>query len=264
MPDLTLPQGGTLTYREAGSGPPLILVHGSPGEGRSWGRVAPKLGDRYRVLMPDLPGYGSSDPVPQAPEGRTARMGAAIAALVESCGAPVRLCGHSYGGNVALHAMLAAPQAVADVTLLEPVFFRALTLTGDIGTRQPAERFFLDYADRVTGGKPEAVGEMIDFWFGSGAFARLPQQVQGFLIGASPKNGLDVRSSFAETVAREALAGFSRPVLVAYGGASPPVAPAIAKALVSLLPAARLESIAGAGHGMLDTHPDAVAGLLLR
>jgi pimeloyl-ACP methyl ester carboxylesterase len=62
---------------------------------------------------------------------------------------------------------------------------------------------------------------------------------------------------------REQLAGFAKPVLVAYGEASPPVAPAIAKALVSLLPTARLHAIDDASHGMLDTHPDAVAALLL-
>jgi pimeloyl-ACP methyl ester carboxylesterase len=105
---------------------------------------------------------------------------------------------------------------------------------------------------------------MIDFWFGAGAFSRLPHQVQGFLTAAAPKNGLDVRSSLAEALTREQLAGFAKPVLVAHGAASPPVAPAIAKALASLLPAAHLSAIDGASHGMLDTHPDAVAALLLR
>jgi pimeloyl-ACP methyl ester carboxylesterase len=262
MPHLDLPHG-KLAYREAGSGTPLILVHGSPGEGRSWGRVLPKLEGRHRVLMPDLPGYGGSAPVPQAPEGRTATIGAAIAALVESCGEPVRLCGHSYGGNVALHAALGRPDRIVDLTVLEPVFFRALELTGNEAVRAPAARFFAGYADRVTGGRPEAVSEMVDFWFGDGAFPRLPAPVQGFLTAAAPKNGLDVRSSLAEAVTREQLAGFAKPVLVAYGGASPPVAPAIAEALASLLPMARLQAIPGAGHGMLDSHPDAIAALLL-
>ena len=262
MPVLDLPQGGMLSYREIGNGPPLVLVHGSPGEGRSWGRVASKLVDRHRVLMPDLPGYGGSDPVAQDPQSRTAKIGAAIAALIETCGEPVRLCGHSYGGNVALHAALAVRHGIAHLTLLEPVFFRALELTGAEDVRRPAAEFFAGYADRVTGGKPEAVGEMIDFWFGTGAFARLPHQVQGFLTAAAPKNGRDVRSSLAEALTREQLASFAKPVLVAYGAASPPIASAIAEALVSLLPAARLHAIDGASHGMLDTHPDAVAALL--
>lgn len=263
MPSIDLPTGGKLAYREAGSGTPLILVHGSPGEGRSWNRVASKLAERHRLLMPDLPGYGGSDPVPQAPEGRTEAMGAAIAALIDGCGEPVRLCGHSFGGNVALHAALTRAERIVDLTLLEPVCFRALELTGDDAVRRPAAQFFAGYADRVVAGQVEAVHEMIDFWFGAGAFTRLPPPVRDFLIGAAPKNGLDVRSSLAETVTRAELAGFAKPVLVAYGAASPPVAPAIAEGLVSLLPSARLEGIAGASHGMLDTHPDAVAALLL-
>ena len=47
MPILELPDGKKLTYREEGDGPPLVLVHGSPGEGRSWSRVIPHLKDRF-------------------------------------------------------------------------------------------------------------------------------------------------------------------------------------------------------------------------
>ena len=52
-------------------------------------------------------------------------------------------------------------------------------------------------------------------------------------------------------------------MLVAYGGASPPVVPAIAKALVGFIPSARLEAIPGASRGMLDSHSGAVADLIL-
>jgi len=45
MPELALAGGGQLTWTETGAGPALLLVHGSPGEGRSWARVAPRLPD---------------------------------------------------------------------------------------------------------------------------------------------------------------------------------------------------------------------------
>jgi pimeloyl-ACP methyl ester carboxylesterase len=77
MPSMTLPSGGILAYRDAGSGTPLILIHGSPGEGRSWSRVGSRLVARQRILIPDLPGYGGSDPLPDGTLGRTAAMGAA-------------------------------------------------------------------------------------------------------------------------------------------------------------------------------------------
>jgi pimeloyl-ACP methyl ester carboxylesterase len=76
-------------------------------------------------------------------------------------------------------------------------------------------------------------------------------------------NGVDVRASFAEQVTVAQLAGFATPVLVANGGASPPVASGIARAPVGLIPRARLQAIASAGHAMLDSHPGAVADLVL-
>ena len=106
MPTFDLSPGRKLTYREEGEGPPLLLVHGSPGDSRSWARVAPHLRDRFRVLAVDLPGYGGSDGVPDEPVGRAALMGAAVARLAETCGQPVRLAGHSYGGVVAVQAAL--------------------------------------------------------------------------------------------------------------------------------------------------------------
>lgn len=264
MPSLTLQDGSKLAYSEVGTGPTLVLVHGSPGQGRSWARVAPLLSDHYRMLMPDLPGYGGSDRGPDAPAERTAALGAAVGALISSIDAPVRVCGHSYGGNVALHAALAHADRVSSLTLLEPVFFRALQVIGDSQELPPAAAFFSAYADRVTGGEPTAVHQMIDFWFGSGAFSRMPAPVQGFLTAEAPKNGVDVRAAFAERIAREELSDFRKPVCVAYGDTSPPVMLAITKALAGLLPNSRLESIPGANHGMLDGHPAAVAELIRR
>ncbi len=45
-------------------GPWTNLVHGSPGDGRAWSRVVSRLVGRVRILAPDLPGYGGSDPLP--------------------------------------------------------------------------------------------------------------------------------------------------------------------------------------------------------
>lgn len=262
MPTLELADGAVLTYRETGSGPALVLVHGSPGSGRSWARVVPHLAARYRVLTPDLPGYGGSTAVSHDPAERTAAMGAAIGALVASLGEPVHLCGHSYGGNVALHAAVARRACIARLVLLEPVFFHALRLGGDERTLGPAAQFFADYADRVTGGEPAAVHRMVDFWFGSGAFAGMPEPVQAFMVAQAPQNGVDVRAAFAEQVSPAALGSLSMPVVVGLGEASPPVTGAIARALVGCLPHATLAGIRDANHGMLDGHPDAVADLV--
>ncbi len=263
MPTLDLPQGKKLTYREEGEGPPLLLVHGSPGDSRSWGRVAPHLRDRFHVLAVDLPGYGGSDGVPDEPVGRAALMGAAVARLAESCSQPVRLAGHSYGGVVAVQAALqAAPGTVERLTLFEPVFFRALQLTDDRTALDPAAAHFGYYASRAAAGEPGVVRLMIDYWFGEGAFTRMPEPVRDYLQANAPRNALDVRSSFNDTATAEQLHAFDRPVLVAYGDRSPDIVQAIGRGLMKLLPNARMEALAGANHGMLDSHPEAVARLI--
>jgi len=128
--NVSVPGVGKLAYRAVGAGSPLILVHGSPGDGRSWSRLVPRLAEHYRVITPDLPGYGGSDALPENTIERTAAMGATIAALIDRCGVTARLCGHSYGGNVALHAAIARPSLVQNLVLFEPVFFRAMALVG--------------------------------------------------------------------------------------------------------------------------------------
>jgi len=264
MPSLDLPDGRKLAYREEGSGPPLILVHGSPGEGSSWRRVVPHLKDRFRTICPDLPGYGGSDHLEvDEPAGRMDAMGAVVARLVESMGEPVRLVGHSFGGNIALQAALQVrPDAVGRIVLLEPVYFRALQLTGDDAALGPAATHFEDYARRATAGEPEVVRLMIDYWFGEGAFARMPDPVRGYLSASAARNAIDVRSTFLGTSTAADLAALRQPVKIVDGATSQDVVRSIGKALVKLLPNARMEGLAGANHGMLDTHPEAVARLI--
>jgi haloacetate dehalogenase len=52
--------GGTLRLRHGGKGPPLLLLHGNPQTHAMWHKVAPKLAERYSLVLPDLRGYGGS------------------------------------------------------------------------------------------------------------------------------------------------------------------------------------------------------------
>ena len=53
--------GETLIWRSWGSGDPVLLLHGGAGSWRQWARTIPALDGRYRLLVPDLPGYGDFD-----------------------------------------------------------------------------------------------------------------------------------------------------------------------------------------------------------
>lgn len=224
----------------------------------------PYLKDRFRTICPDLPGYGGSDRLEvDEPAGRMAAMGAAVAGLVESLGEPVRLVGHSFGGNVALQAALKAhPEAIERVILLEPVYSRALQLMGDDAVLGPAATYCENYARRGTAGEPDIVRLMVDYWFGEGAFARMPDPVRGYLNASAGRNAIDVRSTFLGASTAADLGRLHRPVTIVDGATSRDMVRAIGQALVKLLPDARMERLAGANHGMLDTHPEAVARLI--
>lgn len=101
---------GAIHHLESGQGRPLILLHGAGGGGANWYRVMRGLAAGHRVLAPDLPGFGFSDPiVPRSPLGVCAaeRMVEWLRALrVGACDA----IGTSFGALVALR--LAQQEAV--------------------------------------------------------------------------------------------------------------------------------------------------------
>jgi len=207
---LTLRSGASLHFGDVGSGSPLVLLHGSPGSGRAWRNVAKHLPARMRVLTPDLPGNGESDPLPSETPRSTDAVAAAVGELIEHCAEPVWLCGHSYGGNIALHMALLFRKRVMGLALLEPVCMRALDLAGRHAELLDAEAFFTTYLVRVGLGEPDAIGLMIDFWAGAGAYAGLPARQRYFLNETAAKNAEDVRASFSETITAAQLKALDR------------------------------------------------------
>ena len=75
MPDLAhhvaRVNGIRLHYVTAGEGPPLYLLHGYPQTWFMWRKVVPLLAPRFRLVMPDLRGYGDSDKPPEGYDKRT-------------------------------------------------------------------------------------------------------------------------------------------------------------------------------------------------
>ena len=67
--DLMLPIGARMHYRESGSpqGPPILMLHGNPGNSGAWGHVMDSLADVGRCIAPDLMGFGGSDKPRQPP-----------------------------------------------------------------------------------------------------------------------------------------------------------------------------------------------------
>lgn len=51
-----------LSFLMGGDGEPLLLLHGVPGSAQTWQKVGIKLTSRFRIIIPDLMGFGASDP----------------------------------------------------------------------------------------------------------------------------------------------------------------------------------------------------------
>jgi pimeloyl-ACP methyl ester carboxylesterase len=98
-----------------GAGPPVVLLHGLSGSRRWWRFTAPVLARRFRVHIPELVGFGGSRGAGRQPD--VGEMAAVLAAWLEDIGdGPVRIVGHSMGGQIALH--LAAEQRMPDRLVL--------------------------------------------------------------------------------------------------------------------------------------------------
>ncbi|WP_445143386.1 alpha/beta fold hydrolase [Dyella sp. Tek66A03] len=87
-------------YIDAGSGPAVVLLHGFPETNYAWRHQIPVLAERYRVIAPDLRGYGKSDKPVTGYDKRT--MAADLAGLLDSLGIDrIALVGHDRGARVA-------------------------------------------------------------------------------------------------------------------------------------------------------------------
>lgn len=108
-------------YREADdpAAPTIVMLHGFTGSKENWYPLARALGGRYRLLVPDLPGWGASQRKPGAAYGFPEQAENVAAFLrVASPDRPVVLLGHSMGGGIAALVAARHPQAVAQVGLL--------------------------------------------------------------------------------------------------------------------------------------------------
>jgi pimeloyl-ACP methyl ester carboxylesterase len=109
--------GHRVIYRIAGSGPPVVLIHGMVNSSRHWERVALGLADSYTVIAPDLIGHGES----AAPRGdySLGAHAAGIRDLLTAIGVErATLVGHSLGGGVAMQFFYQFPQRTERLVLV--------------------------------------------------------------------------------------------------------------------------------------------------
>jgi haloacetate dehalogenase len=165
-----------LRVRHAGSGPPVLLVHGHPRTGATWHAVAARLVARsFTVVCPDMRGYGRSTAAPvRADHSQQSKreVAADLVALMALLGHQrFHVAGHDRGGYVALRLALDHPGAVARLAVLDGIPISEALARADARFAQQwfhwfffavpdkPERAILADPDAWYGGSPDHMGE---------------------------------------------------------------------------------------------------------
>ncbi|MCY1075873.1 alpha/beta fold hydrolase [Archangium lansingense] len=240
--------GTTLAYARTGSGPSLVLVHGTNYDHSTWDVVLPALAARFTVYALDRRGRGRSGDTSAYSIEREYED---LAALVDAVPGPVVLLGHSFGGICALGASLLT-RNIGKLILYEPPF-------------APLERF----------GSPEALLQM-EMLVREGRQAEVLETFLRALISVPevevqrmktlPAWSAQVAS--AHTLAREGrvvevawrdlqrYAALSVPTMLMRGGVSPSLCTEVAEALQGVLQRSHLTVLPDQGHFAMLTAPE--------
>ncbi|HEX4871905.1 MAG TPA: alpha/beta hydrolase [Nevskiaceae bacterium] len=269
--------GVRLAYQQLGEGPDLIFVHGLGANRAYWFPIALQLQARYRITLFDLRGHGySSRP---ASGYRPQDFALDLLGLMDHLGiAEAALAGHSYGGAAALEAAVMAPARVRELALFDARIARlqplmrlhdaprisavehrlAAGLPALDWARLPQVGYlFLEAAARqcLAGVSLAGQAEAVPFGEGRGA-QRAARAWLDLLEQTRAREQMDDPGASVEQLRSR----LTQPVLLMYGGASRCRPSGLA--LQALLPQARYEEIAEAGHFFPTRQPERVlAGL---
>jgi haloacetate dehalogenase len=109
-----------LQVATGGSGYPVLLLHGFPETHLAWSKVAPALAQHYRVVVPDLPGYGSSDGPDSVEDFAKRATASRLVALMRQLGHErFSVIGHDRGGLVAFRMALDHPATIDRLGVLD-------------------------------------------------------------------------------------------------------------------------------------------------
>ncbi|WND37348.1 alpha/beta hydrolase [Streptomyces sp. BB1-1-1] len=257
------------------SGPPdaepVLLLHGYPANHHCWRHQIPPLADRYRVITPDLLGWGESDrPLHLSFDYDTEVT--RLARLLDALGLDsVNLVGHDYGGFLALGLTETHPGRVrrlavlnsrAHATFTRPWYavFSLISLVGRTPALRPAAMRLpyaaihrRSFAPLVRAGHLDT-GVLADYvdWMDTPEGRRWLLHYFG-----------DYRTPPRPELRRH-LRDIACPTAVIWGRADPYLSPSIATHLAGSIPDAELTMLDGTGHWVMDESPAEVTAALSR
>ena len=248
------PDGTRSRVFTSGTGPPLVLVHGTAGDHTTFRVVGPMLATRRTVHAIDRRGRGASgDAAAYAIEREYDDLAAVAQAIAAETGGGVEVVGHSYGGRCALGAALRT-DAIARVVCYEGapppagVSYQPAGLEAELRGLLDAgetDELYATFLTRVVGMPPAELAAYRDDPSGRSG-RRRPRRSSASSRRSGPRRRVSTRSGAVR-----------QPVLQILGGESLPVFARATAALDDRLADGRVAVIAGARHAAHHTHPAA-------
>ncbi|MDT8420682.1 MAG: alpha/beta fold hydrolase [Desulfuromonadales bacterium] len=248
--------GRQLAWRESGSGPPLVLLHGWSMSGAVFSEVARLLAAEFRVLCPDLRGHGWSDP---GEHYSLALLADDIAGWLGAIGlSRVALLGWSLGGQVAI-ALAGRPDL--EISRLLLISTTPRFCAGDDWTHglQPAR--LLVMRRQLQSSYQKTLGDFFDLQFADESLPPLRRhELLGFAVRRSrlalPEDCLAALEILSTGDYRPLLAAPRGPVLVLHGRQDRIVPWRAGRVLAETLPDSRWQLLEGVGHAPFMSRPE--------
>jgi pimeloyl-ACP methyl ester carboxylesterase len=241
----------TLTYTEEGQGTPVVLLHGFPLSSAIWQEQRLRLGDHYRVITPDLRGYGHSP----APLGvyEMDTLARDVLALLDSLGVKkAAIMGHSMGGYVTLALWKIAPERF--------LAFGLINSQAGADTPEAREGRYKTAEKVTTGGSKVVADSMVPRLFSPDLPTDEPivEQVRTLILATKPDGIIGSLNGMAARPDSTAiLPNINVPVLIITGDKDQIIPPQKADAMASAIPGATLATIENAGHMPMLEQPQA-------
>jgi pimeloyl-ACP methyl ester carboxylesterase len=263
-----LPGGLRFHHAEAGTGVPLVFLHGVLGDWRTWAPQWPDFVPRFRCIS-----YSRRYSVPNgnrqpSPDHSALVEADDLEALLQAWqAAPAVLVGASYGAYTALALACRRPALVRALVLVEPPLMaladasaegRAVREAFDREIRLPAREAFL------RGDDERAVWLLTEGIVGRRTLAQLPPGAMARrLENAESLRRVTLSRDEFPTLPLQRLRAQALPTLLLSGQDTPPIHDVVFRALAAALPHAESRKLPGAGHGVAREVPAAFNALAL-
>jgi 3-oxoadipate enol-lactonase len=230
----------TVNASQSGDGPPLVLLHSLLSDRASFDSIVPDLSATFRVVVPELPGFGESHAV----GGGLAAVADRMAGAINDCadGEDVIVLGNGYGGFVALQMAIRHPNIAAKLILAD--CGAAFSEPGREAFRTMAA---VAKAEGLAAITDVAMRRLFAPEFQQGNSGLMRDRREAFLR-TDPEVFRAACGALAELDLRPQLGQVKVPVLVLVGEHDEATPPPMSRELAAGLPQARLKIIAGCAH----------------